>query len=238
MRALISLSQQTAYINRAFLLTLPEAPMTAEQVTNIVTNLLTGSGVVIFVFYLVRSLKREIASLHKTIEQQLKTFEVMEKRVLETEKIGNIYRDLIDDLPMQVAKYKIFLNQTKDDVIAQLQQANNASVRESRELEVKRLELQEQIITEIPRLRDQIIASFQGIEQRLTAVPDFVPVTSGVPHKKVTTALRELGIIDAEYVDVDDLPPRTPLEQTASYMSLPPKPDEEETSSPENSLKS
>ena len=50
--------------------------MTPEQLTDVLTNVLTGSGVVLFVFYLVRSLKREIVSLHKTIDQQAKTFEV------------------------------------------------------------------------------------------------------------------------------------------------------------------
>jgi hypothetical protein len=50
--------------------------VTPEQLTDVLTNVLTGSGVVLFVFYLVRSLKREIVSLHKTIDQQAKTFEV------------------------------------------------------------------------------------------------------------------------------------------------------------------
>jgi hypothetical protein len=207
--------------------------VTPEQLTDVLTNVLTGSGVVLFVFYLVRSLKREIASLHKTIDQQTKTFEVMEKRVLETEKVGNIYRDLIDDLPGQVMKYKTFLNQTKDEVISHLQQANDASVQESRELEIRRLELQEMLISEIPKLRDQILLAFQGIEQRLTAVPDFVPVTSGVPQKKVTSALKQLGVIDAEYVDVDDI---RGIDRTASYSSLPSKSDEEENIQTDNAF--
>lgn len=207
--------------------------MTPEQLTDVLTNVLTGSGVVLFVFYLVRSLKREIASLHKTIDQQAKTFEVMEKRVLETEKVGNIYRDLIDDLPGQVMKYKAFLNQTKDEVISQLQKANDASVQESREVEIRRLELQEKLISEIPKLRDQILSAFQGIEQRLTAVPDFVPVTSGVPQKKVTNALKELGVIDVEYVDVDEI---RGIDRTASYSSLPPKSDEEEKIQTDNTF--
>ena len=207
--------------------------MTPEQLTDVLTNVLTGSGVVLFVFYLVRSLKREIASLHKTIDQQAKTFEVMEKRVLETEKIGNIYRDLIDDLPGQVMKYKTFLNQTKDEVISQLQKANDASVQESREVELKRIDLQEKLISEIPKLRDQILLAFQGIEQRLTAVPDFVPVTSGVPHKKVTNALKGLGVIDAEYIDVDEI---RGIDRTASYSNLPPKSDEGENTLASNAF--
>src|ERR1051326_7395466 len=128
-------------------------------------------------------------------------------------------------------KYKAFLNQTKDEVISQLQKANDASVQESREVEIRRLELQERLISEIPKLRDQILLAFEGIEQRLTAVPDSVPVTSGVAQKKVTNALKELGVIDVEYVDVDEI---RGIDRTASYSSLPPKGGEEESTQSNN----
>lgn len=144
--------------------------MTAEQITTIITNLLTSGGVAIFFFFVVRSLKKEINGLNKTIEQQNKTLDVMEKRIIETEKIGNIYRDLIDDLPEHVAKYKKFITESKDDVIAQLQNAQDETVRESRQVELKRLEVQEKMINELPQLLDQFRGAFTAIQDRLDAM--------------------------------------------------------------------
>jgi DNA repair ATPase RecN len=146
--------------------------VTAEQLTTVLTNLLTSGGVITFFYFMVRSLRREITGLNKTIEAQNQTLEVMEKRIAETEKVGNIYRNLVSDLPEWVEKYKKFINESKDDVIAKLQQdkSEDEKVKEARQIELKRLELQEQMITELPKLREELISAFEAIGERIDAI--------------------------------------------------------------------
>ena len=187
--------------------------MTAEQITTIITNLLTGGGVAMFFFFVVRSLKKEINGLNKTIEQQNKTLDVMEKRIIETEKIGNIYRDLIDDLPEHVAKYKKFITESKDDVIAQLQNAQDETVRESRQVELKRLEVQEKMINELPQLLDQFRGVFTAIQDRLDAMqqggwnpldqPNFL--IFGAPGTGKTRLLSSLVFADAPFYSSEEI---------------------------------
>ena len=97
--------------------------MNAEQIVTIITNILTSSGVAVFLWFLIRGLKNQIGSLNKTIETQNKTLEVMEKRISETEKVGDIYRNLLDKLPDDIDKYKTLLNKIKDETIADLESA-------------------------------------------------------------------------------------------------------------------
>src|SRR5262245_2222298 len=99
-------------------------PMTAEQITTIITNLLTGGGVAAVLYHVIPGLKAQIGSMNKTIEVQQKTLEAMEKRVAETEKIGGMYRQLFEELPVEVEKWKTAIVKLKDERIQELEKAN------------------------------------------------------------------------------------------------------------------
>jgi hypothetical protein len=144
--------------------------MTPEQLTTVITNVLTGSGVSIFLFFVIRSLKREIAGLNQTVAAQKKTLEAMEKQVLETEKIGDIYRTFIDEFPQFIEKYKNFINQTRDDLMTELEQANDQKLKETRQLELRKLEIQDQIVSELPKLKEELVAAVHAFQERMTAM--------------------------------------------------------------------
>jgi hypothetical protein len=168
--------------------------MTAEQLTTILTNLLTTGGIAIFVFYLVRGLKREIASLNKTIEAQNKTLEVMEKRISETERVGDIYKGLIDELPAYVEKYKEVLRVTKDAVIIELEKANQAKdekLKETKELDLRRLELQEQMLAELPKLREDLVNTTNAMQTKLEAMEP--PLTKNIRRLRIKTFTARMG---------------------------------------------
>lgn len=77
-------------------------------------------GLGVLIVYLIRGLKQNIASLNDTVTIQNKTLDVMEKRISETEKVGNIYKNLISDLPQDLENYKTILSKTKDETIIEL----------------------------------------------------------------------------------------------------------------------
>ena len=129
--------------------------MTAEQITVIITNVLTSGGALTFIYFLVRSLRREIAGLNKTIEAQNKTLEVMEKRINETEKIGSMYQSFVSDLPKYLDEYKEVIHKTRDEKIAELEKANQLKddkLKSLTEIELRKLELQEKAIANLPNL--------------------------------------------------------------------------------------
>jgi uncharacterized coiled-coil protein SlyX len=121
--------------------------MTAEQITTVVTSVLEGGGIVVFLYYYIKGLKSRIASLEGTIQAQEKTLSVMEKRITETEKIGDIYRNLISDLPKDLENYKAVISQTKDNVIVELQNINK-----EKDAEIKRLREAEKQLEQLPRV--------------------------------------------------------------------------------------
>ncbi|MDQ6788003.1 MAG: hypothetical protein M3033_14450 [Acidobacteriota bacterium] len=126
--------------------------MNAEQITTIITNLLTSGGISVFFWFLVRSLKLEISGLNATVKAQKETLEVMEKRISETEKVGDIYKNLIKELPEHVEQYKIFINRIKDEKITELEkvsQSKNTELHNNTLDELKKILLQEQFIDEL-----------------------------------------------------------------------------------------
>jgi hypothetical protein len=151
--------------------------MNAEQATTVITNILTSGGVITFLWFLVRGLKKQIYSLNKTIEAQNKTLEVMEKRIVETERVGDIYKNLINELPDYIEKYKSIIRVTKDEMISELEKANqlkDEKLKSTTEIELKKIEIQEQIIAELPKLRDELLNTQQAIGQRVDTIRLFL----------------------------------------------------------------
>ena len=98
--------------------------MSPEQIVTIVTGVLQAGGLGYFFYYLIRGLRSRITTLEDTIEAQNKTLNVMERRVSETEKVGQIYKDLLNNLPKDLENYKAVISKTRDEMILELQNAN------------------------------------------------------------------------------------------------------------------
>ena len=91
---------------------------------NDIYSILQTLGLGIFFYYLIRGLRSEISGLKGTINAQNETLKIMDKRIEETEKIGNIYKNLINDLPKDLEDYKTIVTQTKDEMIFELKNQN------------------------------------------------------------------------------------------------------------------
>jgi hypothetical protein len=87
---------------------------------NIIIAIIESGALGIFFFFLIKGLHKNINSLNETIIIQNKTLDVMDKRIQETEKVGMIYKKLIEDLPYDLENYKTIINKTKDQMIIEL----------------------------------------------------------------------------------------------------------------------
>jgi len=147
--------------------------MTAEQITTIFSSLV----VIGFLWIWVQALKKQISEMNKTIEVQQKTLEAMKTQVSETEKIGSIYRQFIEELPSEIEKYKTLLTELMEAQINQLKKANeheDERLKGTAEIEIKKLELQQRALDDIPALITQFAEIATTIEQRLSTAGQLV----------------------------------------------------------------
>jgi hypothetical protein len=91
----------------------------------------------VFFYFLINGLHKKIAALNNVVNIQKQTLETMEKRIKETEKVGNIYKKLMEDLPNDLENYKAIINKTKDQIILELSNQNEATEKKLRIAEEK-----------------------------------------------------------------------------------------------------
>jgi len=133
------------------------------------------------------ALKMQFTRMNKTIEVQQKTLEAMKTQVSETEKVGSIYRQFIEDLPSEIEKYKTLLTKLRGDHISELKKASeykDERLKETAEIEIKKLELQQRALDDIPALVAQFEEIATTIEHRLSTVDHLV---SHMPSQRPAT---------------------------------------------------
>jgi len=100
---------------------------------NILPSVFETVGLGVFFFYLIHGLKQKITALESTISIQGKTLDVMERRVQETQKVSDIYKNLMSDLPKDIDNFKTVLSKTKDATIIELRNQNEIAERKMEE---------------------------------------------------------------------------------------------------------
>lgn len=148
--------------------------MNPEQITTVVLNVLVSGGVATFLISVIRGLKREIQNLNYTIDNQNNALGIMErKRHAETEKVGNIYKSLIDELPVAIEKYNEIIRKTKDSFIEELERANQSKdekLKQVAELRLKEIEVVQPIITQLSTLSDKLHQTMNDVTVQLRSL--------------------------------------------------------------------
>jgi uncharacterized protein YoxC len=147
--------------------------MNPEQITTIILNALATGCAAIFLFFVMRGLKREIQNLNKAIETQNKALDGLEVRISETQMERNIYKTLFDDLPSAVDKYNEIIRKTKDSVIEELEKANQSKdekLKQLAELRLKEIEVVQPIITHLSTLNDNLHQTISEVQDQLRSL--------------------------------------------------------------------
>jgi hypothetical protein len=155
--------------------------MNPEQITIIILNALATGCAAIFLFFVMRGLRREIQNLNKTMETNNKALDGMERRIAETEKERNIYKTLFDDLPGAVDKYSEIIQKTKDSVIEELEKANQSKdekLKQVAELRLKEIEVVQPIITQLSTLNDNLHQTINEVQTQLRSLENISHMTS------------------------------------------------------------
>lgn len=86
----------------------------------LIYSIIETGAIGVIVYLLIKGLKTEIKSLKINVDAQKEIIETMNKRVFETEKISDLYKNLISDFPKTIDDYKSVVTKTKDATILQL----------------------------------------------------------------------------------------------------------------------
>ncbi len=91
--------------------------MNNEQIVTIITSILETGGIVVFVWFLVKGIYAKLNSLEKVVITQKEAINALQARSSDAEKVANLYKDLVSDLPELLKKQKQLTNDIKDDII-------------------------------------------------------------------------------------------------------------------------
>ncbi|MCI0661174.1 MAG: hypothetical protein L0220_08895 [Acidobacteria bacterium] len=179
--------------------------MNLEHLIVIALNILVGVVVIIILYSVTQGLKRELQTLSNFIESQSDQLDVIGKRIAETEKAGNIYKSLIDELPEAVDKYNEVIRKTKETVTEELDKANQSKDEKLKlvaELRLKEIEVVQPVISQLSTLSEIL-------QQTMTEVRTQLRSLENISHMAPTL---DLGTMWSRL---------TPLEESglASHMS-------------------
>jgi uncharacterized coiled-coil protein SlyX len=91
-----------------------------ENIFIILTGLIQTGAVSYIVYAIIKGLKTEVKTLGTVVATQNDTIKTMDKRIQETEKIGDLYKQLIADFPKALDDYQAVITKTKDSTIFEL----------------------------------------------------------------------------------------------------------------------
>lgn len=106
----------------------------------IISAIIETGAIGFIVYMIIKGLKTEIKALRKNVIAQNETIKTMDKRIEETEKIGDLYKRLISDFPQALDDYQTVITKTKDSVIYELKskvKEQNLTIDELREISTK-----------------------------------------------------------------------------------------------------
>jgi hypothetical protein len=158
-------------------------------------------GLGVFIWFCIRGLQQQICALkttidtqRETLDTQASTLDAMERRVLEAERLGGLYRNLVAELPKDLDNYTALMRTIKDELIQELQLT---LARKNKELESRTYQLPNHglLVEHVSALRTDLADSFQALEGRLSVLDLFARGTS----------LREL-LVAIEHAAQTELP--------------------------------
>ena len=113
---------------------------------------------------------------------QSETLRGMDKRVIETEKISELYQNLLSDLPNALERFNEINLRAKEKTISELEKANtnkDDELKKLNQIQLEELESKEKMINGLPNLVKKVIDTLNAVDQRL--------ILMGLPARGIST---------------------------------------------------
>lgn len=139
-----------------------------------------GSGISVFVYFVIRGMRREISALNETVKQQNQIFDAMSKRISETEKMAESYKKWWEELQESYDKHKAALIRTKNEYITELEQAieqKDEKLQVKARAELNMIAIQENTIENLKRQAGDTERQLTEMRERTKKLAETDPLT-------------------------------------------------------------
>lgn len=175
-----------------------------------VQSIIESSVILGVLSWIIWGLKEKIKVLNNTVDAQKKTLEVMDKRNAETEKISDIYKDLINELPNTIKNFKQIIKETTDATINQLEEAvkiKDAELEKLRKNRLKKLDTAQKAVDKVESqvtaiiIDESILPWIDFILKELQSLIDRAPFeiqkdNNFIQIKRIASSFRDAALVN------------------------------------------
>jgi|GEM_PF-3607485 len=116
-----------------------------------------------------------LEALSETAITQQRNLAAMEKRIVEIEKAGDLYKSLFDEIPGAIEKYRQYMLRVRDESLNELEQSTlsmDEKLRSYKEQELENIESRERLMAELPELMVRLHEILDPVNERLKLFSD------------------------------------------------------------------
>ena len=170
-----------------------------------------GSGISVFVYFVIRGMRREISALNETVKQQNQIFDAMSKRISETEKMAESYKKWWEELQESYDKHKAALIRAKNDYITELEHAieqKDEKLQAKARAELDMIAMQESTIEDLKRQAGETEHQLTEMRERTRKLAECDALT-GLKNRTsieqyIIKLIRENASFSVLYMDLDN----------------------------------
>lgn len=172
---------------------------------------LEGSGISVFVYFVIRGMRKEISTLNETVKQQNQIFDAMSKRISETEKMAESYKKWWEELQESYDKHKAALIRTKNEYINELEVAieqKDEKLQAKARAELDMIAMQENTIEDLKRRAGETERQLMDMRERTKVLAECDPLT-GMKNRSsieryIIKLIRENTSFSVLFTDLDN----------------------------------
>jgi diguanylate cyclase (GGDEF)-like protein len=173
--------------------------------------ILEGSGISVFVYFVIRGMRKEISTLNETVKQQNQIFDAMSKRISETEKMAESYKKWWEELQESYDKHKAALLRTKNEYINELEMAveqKDEKLQAKARAELDMIAMQENTIEDLKRRAGETERQLMDMRERAKVLAECDPLT-GMKNRSsieryIIKLIRENTSFSVLFTDLDN----------------------------------
>jgi diguanylate cyclase (GGDEF)-like protein len=170
-----------------------------------------GSGISIFVYFVIRGMRKEISTLNETVKQQNQIFDAMSKRISETEKMAESYKKWWEELQESYDKHKVALVRAKNEYIMELEHAieqKDEKLQAKARAELDMIAMQENTIEDLKRQAGETECQLAEMRERTKNFAECDPLT-GIKNRTsieryIIKLIRENVSFSVLFMDLDN----------------------------------
>lgn len=101
---------------------------------------------------------------------QNETIRGLDKRVIETERISELYTNLLSDLPNAIDRFNEINSKAKEKIMSDLEKAaanKDEELKKLSQIQLEEIESKEGLINGLPKLVKKLIENLNAVDQRL-----------------------------------------------------------------------